>query len=127
MSSVLLLIHEREATFHDPAWLSTTPSLSASTAASTAAPYKNSVQSPSFLEEDLEIVQNALRLNGCLLESARKFALELITDAVDYSMAVDEDVDSDDVAAASGALGEITPADLQLALEMQGDHHVSSG
>ncbi len=96
----------------------------------------------------MELVQKALRANGisvedvtaqafgCLLESARKFALELITDAVDYSMATDADYDSSSTveetqpqaAAASAAtvMEEITPADLQLAFEMQGDNQMSS-
>jgi len=142
-------VQEREATFHDSAWLSTVPSLS-----SLSLPlYKNgALSSPSFLEDDIELVQNALGANGlsleditsqafgCLLESVRKFALELITDAVDYSMAIDDDDDdggndhSKDGGSVQGGdaesammMEEITPADLQLALEMQDDNQVNSG
>jgi histone H3/H4 len=109
------LQQEKNAAFHDAAWLSTIP---------TQPHHPLNTYSPSFLEQDLDIVQNALKANGlslsdvtaqsygCLLEAARKFALELIDDAADYAML--------------SSTEEITPVDLQLALDMQKDYHVNS-
>lgn len=100
------LQQEKDATFHDAAWLSSIP---------TQKHHPLNTHSPSFLEQDLEIVQKALKANGlspsdvtaqaygCLLESARKFALELIDDAADYSMLSSAD--------------EITPSDLIFAAQ----------
>jgi histone H3/H4 len=93
---------EKDATFHDVAWLSTIPSYKQNHPLNTT--------SPSFLENDLNIVQSALQKNrlkpkdvtsqafGCLLESARKYALEIIYDAMDYSMlSSKEEITSDDL------------------------------
>lgn len=78
------------------------------------------IESPPFLEQDIEIVNQALENNGltmedvtaegfaCLLEEARKYALSLITDAADYAMH-------------SHSSDTITPSDLMLAKEMQDD------
>lgn len=109
--SLQKLIRERELKKHDAAWLSTIPDPN-----STQDPY--AVESPSFLENDVEIVRNALHKNGlplsgvtveafdCLLEEARKYAMELITDASDYAMH-------------SHGTEAISPADLQLAKDMK--------
>ena len=110
------LQQQKDAAFHDAAWLSNIPSQKH---------HPLNTYSPSFLEQDLEIVQRALKANGlstsdvtaqaygCLLESARKFALELIDDAAEYSMLSSAD--------------EITPADLKFAAEEnQKDNLVNS-
>jgi len=84
--------------------------------------YANSdnIQSPSFLEQDVEIVNRALINNGLtmadvtaeafatLLEQARKYAMLLITDAADYAVH-------------SHGNENISSADLLLAKDMQGD------
>ena len=78
------------------------------------------IESPSFLDQDVEIVNRALQNNGlsmedvtaegfaCLLEQARKYAMELITDAGDYAVH-------------SHGNHNITPEDLKLAKDMQND------
>lgn len=110
------LIRERELRKHDAAWLSTSPD-----PISREDHDNSSVSSPSFLQNDADIVMNALLKNGisspedvtaeafdCLLEHARKYAMELITDASDY-------------ANHSHGSEQISPADLQLAKEMKDD------
>ena len=114
------LLKQREAKLHDSAWLSTIPSPSTTTIS-----ISNKIESPSFLDQDVEIVNKALKNNGlnmedittegfaCLLEEARKYAMEIITDASDYAMH-------------SHGTDNITPADLKLAKEMQDEFDVDS-
>jgi histone H3/H4 len=113
------LIRERELKKHDAAWLSTIPD-------PTLSQDQYAVQSPSFLENDVEIVKNALHKNGlpisgvtveafdCLLEEARKYAMELITDASDYAVH-------------SHGTEAISPADLLLAKEMKDEERNAHG
>ncbi len=103
------LMQEKEFTLHDEAWLSSSSSSRPNSSVNTAF-------SPSFLDQDVHIIQKALQNNGisprdvsveafgCLLESARKYALEIIHDATDYSML--------------SSTEELTCADLKLAQEM---------
>lgn len=117
--SLQKLIRERELKKHDSAWLSTITDPN-----STQDPY--TIQSPSFLENDVEIVRNALHKNGltmsgvtieafeCLLEEARKYAMELITDASDYAMH-------------SHGTESISPADLLLAKDMKDEERNING
>ena len=81
------------------------------------------VSKTSILPEQVQIVEGALRHNGltradvtpqamaCLLEQARRYALELLTDAQDYAFAANRP--------------EVTRADLVLAAEMRADHPVA--
>mmetsp|Transcript_8680 Transcript_8680/g.9542 ORF Transcript_8680/g.9542 Transcript_8680/m.9542 type:complete len:328 (+) Transcript_8680:1-984(+) len=110
------LINEKDAKFHDAAWLSTIPTHHPNHPLNTTP--------PSFLESDLDIVQNALKDHGlscnnitaqafgCLLESARKHALELLNDATDYAML--------------SSMDDVTPADLYLAQDMQSQDCINS-
>jgi hypothetical protein len=135
------LLKRRDAELNDRVWLSNEPlpfqnrrveklngsanpftaaeaSLTATT--TTATDIGSTIKSPSFLEQDVEIVYRALFRNGlnlgdvtidafdALLEEARKYAMELITDAADC-------------AAYSHGNDIITPADLVLAKEMETD------
>ena len=123
------LQHEHQVSFHDKAWLaSSSPPLQLLNNVSNGVNGVNGTSaakgSGSFLDSELDMVQHALKANGlspsditaeafgCLLESGRKYALELIEDATDYSMISSTD--------------ELTPADLTLAQEMmQGDDNDS--
>jgi hypothetical protein len=112
------LLKQREAKLHDAAWLSTVPP-------PTFASISTKIESPSFLEHDVEIVNKALENNGltmedvtaegfaCLLEEARRYAMGLMTDAGDYAVH-------------SHISDNITPADLMLAKEMQDDMDVGN-
>lgn len=103
------LIAKRQAKLHDEAWLPVG-----------AIPLDDNIKSPDFLEQDVEIVHRSLLNNGlsmeditaegfaCLLQEARKYALELMTDASDYAVH-------------SHGSENITPADLELAKEMRED------
>jgi len=114
------LVQERHARSHDAAWLSTSPTPFTAAAAGTDDAANIDVDSPSFLEQDIEIVHKALQNNGLemeditaegfdsLLQEARKYAMELIADAGDYAMH-------------SHGSDNITSADLILAKEMQSD------
>ncbi len=114
------LLAKRQAKLHDQAWLSTIPNPPTPTSTS---PDIN-IDSPAFLDQDVEIVHKALQNNGlstedvtaeafeCLLQQARKYAIELITDAADYAV---HSHDADN----------ITPADLLLAKEMQSESDFS--
>ena len=115
---------EKDATFHDSAWLSSSTRIPTSSSSNAAVSLVNNTMSPSFLEHDIEIVEKALKQNGllpsdisaeafgCLLESARKYALTLIDDAVDYAMLSSKD--------------EVTSDDLQLAHDMQQEDNYNS-
>uniref|UniRef100_A0A7S3PZE6 Uncharacterized protein n=1 Tax=Chaetoceros debilis TaxID=122233 RepID=A0A7S3PZE6_9STRA len=103
------LIAKRQAKLHDEAWLPVG-----------ALPLNDNIKSPDFLEQDVEIVHRSLVNNGIsmeditadgfaiLLQEARKYALELMTDATDYAVH-------------SHGSENITPADLELAKEMRED------
>jgi hypothetical protein len=139
------LLQQRNDSLHDAAWLSSAPSPAdgpgaiANSNMSSNIPmngnangnatnndnpsaYANTdnIQSPPFLEQDVEIVNRALIGNGLtmadvtveafatLLEQARRYAMLLITDAADYAVH-------------SHGNRNITSADLLLAKDMQGD------
>lgn len=77
---------------------------------------------PSFLMDEVAIIENCLRANGltrhdvtptayaCFLEQARRYALELLADAQDYA-----------IHAQRTTLPALLPADLLLAAEMRED------
>jgi Transcription initiation factor IID, 31kD subunit len=79
------------------------------------------------LPEQVQVIENAIRQTGlhksdlspqavaCLLEQARRYALELLTDAQDYAH----------VASAGHPAQDISKADLLLAAEMRADHPVA--
>lgn len=79
------------------------------------------------LPEQVQVIENAIRQTGlhksdlspqamaCLLEQARRYALELLTDAQDYAH----------VASVAHPAQDISKADLLLAAEMRADHPVA--
>jgi len=137
------LLKQREAELNDHVWLSKESlpfgnvggvaklngtlrpiapdtAASSSTANTITSSTHNMMESPSFLEQDIEIVHRALSRNGlslkdvtidafdALLEEARKYAMELITDAADCAIH-------------SHGNDVITPDDLVIAKEMEAD------
>ncbi|KAL9181788.1 hypothetical protein ACHAXT_012131 [Thalassiosira profunda] len=102
-------------------WVEAT-SASLGEASSPATAAEEAPSGGAFLVDDVAVVENALRANGlgrsdvapaayaCLLEQARRYALELLADAQDYA-----------IHARRRAIPSLLPADLYLAAEMRGD------
>ncbi|KAL7541338.1 hypothetical protein ACHAXR_011964 [Thalassiosira sp. AJA248-18] len=82
----------------------------------------NKSNNPSFLMDDVTIIENSLKANGltrtdltpkayaCFLEQARRYALELLADAQDYA-----------IHAQRNTIPALLPADILLAVEMRED------
>jgi len=102
----------------DPPTQNATEDATSTTTTETA----NKRSNPSFLMDDVTIIENSLRSNGltrndvtpeayaCFLEQARRYALEILADAQDYA-----------IHAQRTTIPALLPADLLLAAEMRED------